>query len=307
MGRFAEAERLFERALMLSRRMAAPPWQARTQVRWAEVLIRHDAPGDRGRAVELLAASRAIAERLGMVLLLEEIAQTETCLQALPERSPAEERRSPDVRRAPSDATFRCEGDYWTIAFGGETARVKHSIGLAHIARLLASPGVELHVSELIDLARSPTGQAEVETRPLPDVAARDQGVGSEPTLGLGDAGEVLDARARAAYRRRLRDLGEEAEEARSFNDLGRASRAAAEMEFLMRELAGGSGIGPHGRRARSSSERARVTVKKAIDYALARVDEHLPILADHLRRAIKTGTFCSYTPEVRNPVRFSL
>jgi class 3 adenylate cyclase len=44
----------------------ARPWVVRTRRGWAAMLLDRDAPGDRARAAELIAAGRAEAEQLGM-------------------------------------------------------------------------------------------------------------------------------------------------------------------------------------------------------------------------------------------------
>jgi hypothetical protein len=40
------------------------------------------------------------------------------------------------------------------------------------------------------------------------------------------------------------------------------------------------------------------VAVRNAIASALKAIERHNPGLAAHLRNSIKTGTFCSYSPE---------
>ena len=52
-------------------------------------------------------------------------------------------------------ASLRREGQYWTIRYGGEMARLRDRKGLRHLRHLLAAPGRELHVLELI---RAETG-----------------------------------------------------------------------------------------------------------------------------------------------------
>jgi hypothetical protein len=121
------------------------------------------------------------------------------------------------------------------------------------------------------------------------------------------DAGEILDTRAKAEYRHRLAELEEEAEEARALGDTERAARADEERDFLVRELARALGLGGRDRRAASPSERARVSVTRAIRAALARIREHSSALGEHLDRTVHTGTFCSYTPDPRAPVDWRL
>jgi tetratricopeptide (TPR) repeat protein len=141
-------------------------------------------------------------------------------------------------------------------------------------------------------------------------LVAGEEGVGTEAapeTRDLPPAGEILDPEAKAAYRRRLADLEEDAREAEAWRDAERAARAREEMEFLRQELAGAFGLGGRDRRAASAAERARVNVTRAIKAALVRIREHSPDLHHHLDTAIRTGTFCSYTPDPRVPISWQL
>jgi hypothetical protein len=117
----------------------------------------------------------------------------------------------------------------------------------------------------------------------------------------LGDAGAMLDATAKAAYKARLEDLQAELSEAESFNDLARAGRAKEEIDFLP-ELAGRSD-----RRPRSSgrvhAERARLNVTRAIRAAIGNLSHANPALGQHLSSTIRTGRYCSYTPDPRAEV----
>jgi non-specific serine/threonine protein kinase len=117
------------------------------------------------------------------------------------------------------------------------------------------------------------------------------------------DAGEMLDADAKAAYGRRLQELREEMEEANEFHDADRADKAKDEIDALSREFTRAVGRGGRNRRAGSSSERARLSVTRAVKVAIDRIAGKHPPLAAHLRATIKTGTFCSYRPNLSNPV----
>jgi hypothetical protein len=125
--------------------------------------------------------------------------------------------------------------------------------------------------------------------------------------VGLGDAGALLDPQARAAYKRRVQDLREELEEARAFNDAGRAQRAQEELEFLTHELARAVGFGGRQRLAASAAERARTNITHAIKAALRKINAHHPMLGQHLALTIKTGVFCSYTPDPRVPLAWQV
>jgi tetratricopeptide (TPR) repeat protein len=187
-------------------------------------------------------------------------------------------------------AAFRREGDYWSVVFNGETTRLRDSRGLQYIARLLGDPGRELHVLDLVASAGFQSGQSD-----FPVVTDR------------GDAGEVLDARAKQAYRRRLAEIEEDLDRAASLGDDRRAVQAEAEREFLMKELAYAVGLGGRDRRASSASERARSAVTRAIRLALTRVREHNPSLGQHFDRTIRTGAHCTYLPEPRSRVDWKL
>ncbi len=183
--------------------------------------------------------------------------------------------------------SFRREGDYWSIVFEERTVRVRDLKGMRYLAQLLAHPGRELHV---LDLVAAENGVAPVE---------RGQAAGPwRPTLG--DAGEMLDARAKDAYRRRLAEIEEDIEQARALGDAERAAQADAERDFLIRELSRAVGLGGRDRRAASASERARVGVTRAVRKAIGQIGEHHPQLGEHLDRAIRTGTSCAYLPDPR-------
>jgi hypothetical protein len=160
--------------------------------------------------------------------------------------------------------------------------------GMRYLERLLTHPGKEFHVLDLVAGERDQDVQAETGSAIGPSWTA------------FGDAGEILDARAKQAYRRRLAEIEEDIDEARALGDLARAAQADAERAFLVRELSHAIGLDGRDRRAASASERARVAVTRAIRYAMARVDEHHAELGEHLDRAIRTGTYCAYLPDRR-------
>jgi hypothetical protein len=108
----------------------------------------------------------------------------------------------------------------------------------------------------------------------------------------------VLDARAKAAYRRRLAEIETDLAEAEHLGDEARAAQALADRAFIARELARSVGLGGRDRRAASAAERARVSVTRAIRHALARIHVHAPRLGAHLDHAIRTGTYCAYKPD---------
>jgi tetratricopeptide (TPR) repeat protein len=193
-----------------------------------------------------------------------------------------------DEPPAPELSVFCRQGDYWSLEFEGRTVRVRDLKGMHYLARLLAHPGREFHALDLV--AAESVGVARSESSLTAEV----------PRTALGDAGEMLDARAKSAYRRRLAEIEDDIAQARALGDTERESQADAERDFLVRELSRAVGLGGRDRRAASASERARVGVTRAIRYAMARIGEHHPLLGEHLNLAIRTGTYCGYLPDPR-------
>jgi len=58
------------------------------------------------------------------------------------------------------------------------------------------------------------------------------------PRSALGDAGELLDTRAKGAYRRRLAEIDDDIEQAQGTGDTERIAQADTERGFLIREFA---------------------------------------------------------------------
>ncbi|HEY5869383.1 MAG TPA: ABC transporter C-terminal domain-containing protein, partial [Candidatus Tectomicrobia bacterium] len=123
----------------------------------------------------------------------------------------------------------------------------------------------------------------------------------------LGDAGPVLDAQAKTAYKRRLDELQADLAEAQRFHDAERAAKAQAEIDMLIAELAAAVGLGGRDRRAAAIAERARLNVTKAIKAALSKISDNHPALGHHLATSIKTGTFCAYTLDPAHPQSWTL
>jgi hypothetical protein len=133
---------------------------------------------------------------------------------------------------------FRLEGEYWTVSYEGAVVRLKDTKGLRHLARLLAHPGREFHATDL-EAAQGQAAQAG-SVGPW----GRPEGGGLAVRPDQGDAGALLDATAKAAYKTRLDELGAELEEAEGCNDPVRAANARAERDFLVGELARAVGLG---------------------------------------------------------------
>lgn len=231
--------------------------------------------GKEERALLEFRAARATFERIGAAHEAARAAQA-CAAAAEPSSAPPADAHTAVVLR---------EGEYWSVGFAGRTSRLRDSKGLGYLARLVASPGREFHVLDLVAAHTGRPAGSDAGTRFLPDA---------------GDAGEHLDRRAAQAYRRRLADIDDDLADARQTGDIERAAQADAEREYLIRELARAVGLGGRHRRAGSASERARSAVTRAVRQALARIREHHSPLGEHLDRTVRTGTRCAYEPAFR-------
>ena len=274
-GDAAAAEQSLSEAVRLWNVVGAPYEAALARTALADA---HAAAGSEHWAVLERRAARAILDGIG----------------AGPAAAPPVHTDPADEQQVNSTNVFRREGDYWSLIFDGHTVRVRDLKGMRYLARLLADPGREHHV---LDLAAAGTGGGggQADTSLAADRL--------RPTLG--DAGEVLDTRAKDAYRRRLAEIDDDIDQARATGNAEPAAQADAEREFLVRELARAYGLGGRARRAASASERARAGVTRAVRQAIARIGQHHPQLGEHLSRTIRTGTYCAYVPDPRAPARW--
>jgi hypothetical protein len=246
-GDWTSCEQYSARAL---RDLEAAGWRslaARMRFELGDLMLRKGR--EPARATELVAAGRAEAATLQLEELVALI-----------------DRRHP---RADATAAFTMslEGEYYAITSPRGLLRFKTSRGMQYLARLVASPGVEIHVLDLV-------GSAEADR---------------------GDAGEVLDPTAIRAYRARLEALRDAAEDAEAIGDVDRAERAREEMEAIAAELARGTGPAGRVRRGESAVDRARSAVQRRIKDALDRITATDPQLGERLRRAVRTGNHCSF------------
>jgi tetratricopeptide (TPR) repeat protein len=299
-SQYDDAERHFQTALRAHDQAGARTLLANTRYEYGRMLIRRGRSGDRKRAARLLDQAVTAARETGMARVAGEVQR----LRDLTAGATASAASSGDPSGTPqveADCVFRREGDYWTITYDGDLVRLRDSKGLAYLARLLATPGQELHAVDL-EIAEGQRG------RPRSDrTTAQARSAELSVHRDLGDAGELLDAAAKAAYKARLDDLQAELDEAERFNDPARAARLAHEKDFLVAELARAVGLGGRDRKAASHAERARLNVTRAIRSALANLSRANPALGEHLSSTIHTGRYCSYTPDPRAPIDWVL
>ena len=164
---------------------------------------------------------------------------------------------------------FKKETGVWVMRFAGNTVRLPARKGFNDIALLLSRPMQEFHCSSLMD---------------LPVYAASEE--------------YVMDDKAKKEYRQRIRELQEEIDEAEQMNDSGRSASLRETLDEIIEHLASATDIYGRTRKLGSVTEKTRSAVTWRIRNAIKKIDSAHPALGLHLSNSIKTGTFCSYSPE---------
>ncbi|MEV0631094.1 hypothetical protein [Nonomuraea wenchangensis] len=176
------------------------PAAALSRCRLGQALALRDGPRDGTARAEPAAAARE-ARDLGM---------------ALPGVVGSAAGRAGEARRT---CRFLRDGRHWRIELGGRVAVADHSVGMGHLAALVAHPGREILAADLAAGTWSREG-------------------------GGSSAQPVLDDLARDSYRERLTRLQAEIDELEEMNDLERASALRLECEWP----AAATGIGGRAR-----------------------------------------------------------
>jgi len=186
------------------------------------------------------------------------------------------QRRAPNDKAQVKDApvtdslSVQRDGEIWHIQFRDESTQLRDSKGLQMLATLVSRPDTDIHVLELSE---------------------------SDKSAESGDAGPLLDDKARYEYQHRVRALQEDLDEATEMADLGRADQIRGELEFITQELSRAFGLGGRKRKSGSSAERARVNVRRRLKDAIQRISENAPATGKYLNNAVKTGAYCRYSP----------
>lgn len=236
-----------------------------SRARLAKALALRDGPRDETARRELALATEE-ATALGMTLP-EGIRQDSAALAGRADNIGG---RSPVV-------VCQRRGRQWRVELGGRAVLVPHSVGMAHLAILLANPGREIPATELAAGAG------------LADTAkAAGAALSAQP---------VLDELAKREYKQRLSELDAEIDDLEAMKESERAGAVRAERDWLIAELAAAAGLGGRLRQFTGNEERARIAVGKAIRRALARITETDQVMGDELRACVQTGLRCCYQP----------
>lgn len=192
---------------------------------------------------------------------------------------------TPNLQHAPLDPQpltsdpqflFRHGGEYWTVAFANSACRIKDTLGMHYLARLLRHPHQEVHVLALTG------GQPVVSAQTAPST----------------ESGGQDDLHPLLASKQRLQELQDELDEAEAFHDTGRKERLLIELETLTEALLQTAKESTCSRKAASATERARLNVTRAIRTAIRHIADVHPPLGRHLAETVKTGVLCGYQPE---------
>jgi hypothetical protein len=221
------------------------------RLRFAETLDRRREPGDLAVAADLRSKAAELAARLG------------------PEVAPPARRFAASCRR---------HGTNWRLELGPRSALIGHSVGMTHLAVLLANPGAEIAA---IDLVAGVDGL----------------GAGSGSGSGSGSGQAVLDRAAVRQYQDRLAQVREQADRLESAGDFAGAARARGEQDWLLKELGASTGLAGRRRTFADGAERARIAVGRSIRRALSSIETADAVIGAHLRTAIHTGAKCWYRP----------
>jgi len=243
--------------------LALAHWPAlvASRQRLAQALGQRGSPGDADAARRELDAAAAEAASAGLPVLGHPVAGP---FAAAVSAAAADEAR---CQRA---------GRKWQLTLRNRSVLVEDSIGMVHLAVLIANPRHEIQAADLV------AGLAGL------------SGTGAD----AGTAQRVLDPEAIVEYRNRLRQLDTQLNETGiDALDPDRTSQARAERDWLVAQLSSAAGFGARTRAFPDQPERARVAVGKAIRRALTRITEADAVIGEHLRQTVHTGARCSYWP----------
>ncbi len=267
LGAVDEAREHFELALERTDMMGARAHEVWVRLWYGEALMGQ--PPERAAAREILERCAALARQLHMPGVAERAELATSQAPIIAKRMSAVSSSFPRFTLTPHQSG-------WKLDREGVALMLKDSRGLGMLARLLERPGQELHCLELVS-------ESSDEGRALDS-----------------DAGEVLDEKAKSAYRRRIEQLSVRIEDSEERGDAAGAEGARSELETLSRELSRAVGLGGRSRRIGSRAERARVTAQRRLREAIKRIGELDAEVSQHLERTIRTGTFCAYEPNRR-------
>ena len=176
---------------------------------------------------------------------------------------------------------FTREGDFRRLTFEGKTTHIENGVEPKFIALLLANPGKELFCPDILALAN---GNPIVKT--------------SQAKYPLADDAAIRE------YKRRLRELTNELEEVKEFNDWGKQETLQCRLDALKEYVLKLRGLHGKSRTFSGTFDNARTSVTNAINRTLTRdaIMKKLPEAYRPLDNSISRGR----APGRRGPRRAS-
>jgi TolB-like protein len=165
--------------------------------------------------------------------------------------------------------------ELWQLSFDGKIVRMNEVKGLLDLVQLLRNPEKQIHCSELME--------SEVAAHSIP----------------------VFDEKAKRSYQKRILELQEEIRLTENNNDTAQASALQQEYDDILEHLTTSLGLKGKIRKVNDPMEKVRSAVTWRIRNAIQKITKLHPVLGKHLSSSVKTGIFCSYSPE--KPVQWLL
>lgn len=168
---------------------------------------------------------------------------------------------------------FLRENDVWQISYDEKHVLITQVKGFNDLAKLLGQPEKQFHCTELMGAG-------------LVAIA--------EP---------VFDEKAKRSYQRKILELQEEIRWSENNNDLQRTSYLHEEYDQIVNHLTSSLGLNGKIRKSHDNLDKTRSAVTWRIRTAIQKIEKAHPMLGKHLSASVKTGIFCSYSPE--KPVKW--
>jgi len=187
---------------------------------------------------------------------------------------------------------FRKHGKWWTTIYRGVESKLNDQIGFSYIHYLLSHPNQDVSVKALVENFRVKSF-AGYDSFPQSTEEMQNEGFQSfDPGI------DAIEPDERQRLKNQLSSLDERISYAQGRGDYETVQKLEEDRSAIVADIKKRTDIHGRARKVLSPSERNRKSVQKAIDRALKNVGEHNVTLREHLKRSIKTGTFCRYQPE---------
>ncbi|WP_205511597.1 tetratricopeptide repeat protein [Longitalea arenae] len=180
-------------------------------------------------------------------------------------------RQEPEIVRPVQPAMenyFLKEAAAWKLSYDGTLVQMPELKGFYDIQKMLREPRQLFHCAELMGSSVNDQGE------------------------------KLIDEKARKEYQRKILDLQIDLQEAEQRSDFARIEKLQAEYDKLVDHLSRSLGLKGKARESGSTVEKARSALTWRIRNAIARIEQHHPLLGAHLSNAIKTGILCAYQPD---------